>query len=60
MMEIVEAPVRSLQCSAEQRIGQAAALSEPKPNVITSASTRHRIVILHLTPVSLSLEYIRT
>ena len=56
----VEAPVCSVQCSAEHRIGQAAALSEPKPNVITSASTRHRDVVLHLMLVPSSLEYIRT
>jgi len=60
MAGILEAALCSMQWWEEQRIGQAAALNEPKPNVIINVNTRHRFAVLHLMPVPFSLQYIRT
>lgn len=60
MPGIVDFSLCSVQCWVAQRIGHAAACSEPSPKMITSANTPRRNVVLNLMPVSLSLEYILT
>jgi hypothetical protein len=60
MFANVDLPLRSVPWWVAQRIEHATACNGPKPKVITSASTRRRNAVLHLMPISLSLEYILT